>query len=173
MPLRLAEQRRIIVSGPLDHELTTDVAAQLMAFDGSSSREVEMIITSPGGPLADAFVILDVLGLMRAPVNVTVIGAVRGTAVGLVAAGTGERRAAARATFSLRLDASHSVEGTAADVARYADELCRLRSLYLQALSAATGQAEQVLTPEIDRGHPHNAEEAIALGIIDGIGGRP
>lgn len=170
---RLVDQRRMIVSGPLDHDSATDVAAQLMAFDGSSSRDVEIIITSPGGPLSDVFPILDVLGLMRAPVNVTAIGAVNGTATALVAACTGERQAAAHATFSLRLDASQSMEGTVGDIVRYADELSRLRSRYLQALSAATGQTEQTLAAEIDRRHTRTADDAIAFGIIDKIVGRP
>ncbi len=168
----LVDQRRIIISGPLVQESTTEVAAQLMAFDGSSSRDVEMIVTSEGGPLPDVFPILDVLGLMRAPVGVTAMGAVGGTAVSLVAACTGERRATANATFSLRLDATQSIEGTAGEIVRYADELTRLRARYLETLSAATGQSEDTLAAEIDHGRTLDAEEAVTFGIIDTIVGR-
>ncbi len=142
----LAEQRRILVSGTLDHAAITALAAQLMAFDGSSSRDVEILINSTGGPVPDFLPILDVLDLMRAKVNITAIGSVSGTAVGLVAAGTGERQAAPHARFSLRLDAKHSVSGTAGDITRHAEELTHQRARYLEALSAATGLSEQMLT---------------------------
>jgi len=169
---RLIDQRRILVSGPLDGAAITDLAAQLMALDGLSSRHIEIVITSPGGPMAEVFAVLDVLDLMRAKVNVTVIGSVSGTAVALVAACSGERRAGAHTTFSLRLDASQSIEGTAGDLVRHADELSRLRSRYLEALAVATGHDEAALAVEIDRGPAHSSEEAIAMGVIDTATGR-
>lgn len=168
----LAEQRRILVSGPLDHQAVTLLAAQLMAFDGSSSRDVEIVVSSPGGPVSDFLPVLDVLDLMRAEVKVTAIGSVSGTAVGLVAAGTGERRAATHARFSLRLDARQSIDGTADDLARHAGELTRQRNRYLNALSEATGQGEDVLVEASDRGTVLTADEALAMGIIDAIAGR-
>lgn len=168
----LAEQRRILVSGTLDRETTTALAAQLMAFDGSSSRDVEIVISSPGGPIPDFLPVLDVIDLMRAAVNVTAIGSVSGTAVGLVAIGTGERRGAPHAKFSLRLDATQSIQGTADDITRHAEELTQQRSRYLTALAAATGQDEAVVTEEATNGRGRSAEEALALGIIDTIASR-
>ena len=169
----LAEQRRILVSGTLDHEAITSLAAQLMAFDGASSRDVEILINSGGGRVSDFLPVLDVFGLMRAKVNVTVIGSVSGTAVGLVAAGTGERRAARHARFSLRVDATQSIHGTAEDITRHADELAHQRTRYIAALAEATGQEAGVLAEAIDRGVAHTAEEALAMGLVDTIAGRP
>jgi Clp protease len=63
----LAEQRRILVSGPLDRDAVLELSARLMAFDGASSRDVEIVINSSGGPLAEIFALLDVIGLMRGP----------------------------------------------------------------------------------------------------------
>lgn len=169
----LAEQRRILVSGTLDREAITSLAVQLMAFDGSSSRDVEILLNSGGGPVSDFLPVLDVLDLMRAKVNVTVIGSVSGTAVGLVAAGTGERRAAPHTRFSLRLDATQSIHGTAEDITRHACELVHQRARYLAALVVATGQDEGVLAEQLDRGCAHTAEEALVMGIVDAIAGKP
>ncbi|MEM7325703.1 MAG: ATP-dependent Clp protease proteolytic subunit [Actinomycetota bacterium] len=169
----LTEQRRILVSGILDREAVTSLAAQLMAFDGLSSRDVEILLNSSGGPVSDFLPVLDVFDLMRAKVNVTVIGSVSGTAVGLVATGTGERRAAPHARFSLRLDATQAIHGTAEDITRHAGELAHQRARYLAALAAATGQDEGVLAEQLDRGRTRTAEEARAMGIVDGIAGQP
>lgn len=168
----LAEQRRILVSGPLDRAAITSLAAQLMAFDGSSSRDVELLVSSPGGPVPDFLPVLDVLHLMRANVDVTAIGSVSGTAVGLVAAGTGHRRAAPHARFSLQLDATQSITGTADDITRHAEELAQQTSRYLTALSAVTGQDEDVLAEESRRCRGHAAGEALSMGIIDAIADR-
>lgn len=167
----LADQRRTLVSGTLHRETVTSLAAQLMAFDGSSSRDVEILLSSPGGPVSDILPVLDVFDLMRAKVTVTAIGSVSGTAVGLVAAGTGERRAAPHARFSLRIDATQSIHGAARDIALHAQELSHQRARYLAALSAATGLDEGALAEEIDRGGGHTADEALAMGIIDTIAG--
>ncbi|MGF1599869.1 MAG: ATP-dependent Clp protease proteolytic subunit [Acidimicrobiales bacterium] len=94
---------------------------------------------------------------------------VGGTAVALVAACRGVRRAAAHAQFSLRLDSRQSIEGTADDLVRAADELARQRHRYVAALVAATGQPDDIVAREIDRGRAHRAAEAVTLGIVDVI----
>ncbi len=168
----LAEQRTILVSGTLDRQAISVLTAQLMAFDGASSRDVEIVISSPGGPISDFLPVLDVLDLMRAKVTVTAIGSVGGTAVALVAAGTGRRRAAPHARFSLRLDATQSIDGTAGDIVRHAEELSRQRARYLEALAAATGLDDDALLEASERGGSHTADEALAMGIIDSIAER-
>lgn len=169
---QLAEQRRVMVSGTLDREAVTALAAQLMAFDGASDRGVELLVSSHGGPLADFLPLLDVVPLMRAEVAITAIGSVAGTAVGLVAAGTGRRRAAPHARFTLRLDTTQSVSGTVEEVTRAAEEGARQRARYLEALADATGQDPARLGEACDQGQIATAPEALALGIIDAIAER-
>ena len=77
--------------GPLDGELVNGVAAELMALDGRSADDVELVINSDGGPPADVVVLLDVIGAMRAPVVTTCMGRAKGTAAVLLACGTGRR----------------------------------------------------------------------------------
>lgn len=166
---QLAAQRRIMVSGPLDLEAVTGLSAQLMTFDGASSRDVEIVINSAGGPMTEIFAVLDVLALMRARVNVTVIGLATGTALALVACGNSERRAAPHARLSLRCQDQQRIEGTTGDIVRQAEEMAHLRGRYLHVLAGATGQDESFLVAEIDRGAQRTAAEALELGIIDTI----
>ncbi|MCP3992709.1 MAG: hypothetical protein GY724_26805 [Actinomycetia bacterium] len=169
----LAEQRRILLSGPLDSETVTTLAAQLMTLDGCSSDGVELVVNSHGGPMAEIFAVLDVIDLMRAPVNVTCIGTAAGTAAALVACGTGERRAARRASFSLRYDELESIEGRTHELVGQVEQLATLRTRYLELLVAATDRDKATLTEELDRGQPHTAAEALAMGLIDSIASGP
>src|SRR6266508_2006098 len=77
---RLFEQRRVFLRGRLDDASATRLAAELMALDGESARDVTLVITSPGGPLDDCWSVLDVLAVMRAPVHTTALGQASGTA---------------------------------------------------------------------------------------------
>jgi ATP-dependent Clp protease protease subunit len=166
---QLAEQRRVLVTGLLDRHTVTRLTAELMALDGLSSRDVELVVNSSGGQLSDVLPVLDVFDLMRARVNVTCIGNASGTAVALVASGTGHRRAAPHARFSLRSDQEQRIEGTTTDIVRQAEELAEIRRQYLSSLVAATGQDEMFLARELEAGGWHNSSEAMALGIIDAV----
>jgi len=163
----LVGQRRILVSGPLDGSTATELSARLMMLDGVSSESVEVVINSGGGPVADIFAVLDVIALMRAPVNVTAIGAVSGTAIAVLACGTGERRAAPHASFSLHLDSRQAFEGRSDDVTRWAEAEAELQARYLLALQAATGQSSKTLKAELARNRTLNPTEVRRLGIID------
>lgn len=166
---RLFDRRAVLVSGPLDHDAATRLCAELMALDGESTADVNVIVNSPGGPLGEVSAVLDVIDLMRAPLRTTCVGTAKGTAGILLACGTGVRKAAPNATISVRCDQHESVHGSAEDVARGAKELDALEHRLQQALVAATGQSAATIAGELDRGGVHGAAEAQALGLIDEI----
>jgi ATP-dependent Clp protease, protease subunit len=170
---RLFERRIVLVSGALDHDAATMLCAQLMALDGQSSSDVEVLINSPGGPADELAAVLDVIELMRARVNTSCVGTARGTAGIVVACGTGRRRAGTHATISVRCDRSPPPDGTADDVARAAVELEAQRRRLRDALVAATGLPADVVAGELDHGAAHGAAEALALGLVDEIGRPP
>lgn len=167
--LQLLEQRTVMVSGPLDAAKVAEVAAMLMTLDGRSSKPVDLIVNSPGGPIADGLSLLDVIQLMRAPVTALCAGAATGTAAALVACATGERLATARARLSLRCDGTDAFEGTAEQLTVKARELMTARDRFVEALAEASGQDPDVIADAIDRGDHLGAEEARALGLIDRV----
>ena len=118
---QLYDRRTVLLGGPLDAATATRIAAQLMSLD--ADRPVELLVNSPGGPVAEVFAVLDVIALMRGPVNTTCIGRACGTAAAVLATGTGRRRAAPNATVSLRCAEESRVDGTAAEVARQSELL--------------------------------------------------
>jgi len=167
---RLFDRRTVMVSGPLGHDAASRLCAQLMALDGHSADDVDLIVNSPGGPIDEVVAVLDVIDLMRAKVNTACIGRARGTAGIVVAHGTGRRRAGPNATISLRCDAPAPTEGTADDLAQAAAELESLRRRLQDVLVRATGQAAAAVANELVHGAVHEAADALALGLIDEIG---
>jgi len=165
----LLRQRRVMLTGALDETAATRVAAELMMLDGESTRKVELIVNSEGGPLPEVLAIIDVLDLMRAPVATRCIGQALGTAAVVLASGTAGRAAAANALISLRLHEHYDVNGRAVDVERFAGHLAGVRDRIEAHLRAVTGLRDEQIRSALDGGDPLTADAARAHGVIDEI----
>jgi ATP-dependent Clp protease protease subunit len=140
-----------------------------MALDGRSSDVVELVVNSGGGRLADVVPLLDVIGLMRAPVSTHCLGRATGTAAVLVACGTGRRRAAAHAVMSLRCREPEQVQGPPDTLRQQLEELELVRRHIIALLVAATGRPADELGAQLDAGGRLDPPGAAALGLIDPI----
>jgi len=167
---RARDARRVVVSGPLDAEATTRIAAELMAYDGESADDVEVVVNSDGGPLADVLALLDVIGAMRAKVTTRCLGRATGSAAVLLASGTGARRAGANATISLRDRDVARIEGPPSTLHAQLDDLERTRARLIDALVRATGRPADELRRQLDDGPLLDPAGAAALGLIDPLG---
>ena len=167
LPPDLTDQRRVLVSGPLDEEATTRVCAELMELDARSAKDVELVVNSDGGRLSDVLRLLDVIGLMRAPVRTTCVGRATGTAAMLLACGTGGRRASRHALMSLRCAEREELQGSPAALRSQLDELELVRRHVLEALAKATDRPAAELEEHLDHGSILDRQQAAALGIID------
>jgi ATP-dependent Clp protease, protease subunit len=169
---RLFERRTVMLTGPLDGESSTAVAASLMALDADGDDPVSLLVNSPGGPVEAGVAVVDVLDLLGAPVDVTCIGQAVGTAAVVVACATpGRRRAAPNARLSLRL-AEGALEGPAGRLEREAAELVAVRDRLVDRLVAATGRPREELADATERGPLLSAEEAVAAGLVDEVATR-
>lgn len=166
---QLWARRRILVSGPLDAEVVNRVAAELMALDGRSAADVELLINSDGGSPADVVVLLDVIGAMRAHVATTCMGRAKGTAAVVLACGTGRRAATPSSVITLRIAWDERIEGRPDEVRSRLDELDLARRNVLRALVASTGRPEEVLSAALDGGPIVDADQALALGLVDAV----
>jgi ATP-dependent Clp protease protease subunit len=165
---QLMARRRVLLTGPLDSGAVNRVAAELMALDGRSADDVELLINSDGGPLPEVIVLLDVIGAMRANVATTCVGRAKGTAAVLLACGTGRRQASPNALISLRASGDVRVEGRADEVRAQLEELELARRHVVAAVAAATQHGVDEVDELLDRGGVLDADEARQLGVIDG-----
>ena len=169
---RLFERRTVMLTGALDGEAATAVAATLMALDADGDEPVALLVNCPGGPLDAGVAVVDVLDLLGAPVEATCIGQAVGTAAVVVACATpGRRRAAPNARLSLRL-AEDRLEGPAGRLEREAAELLAARDRLVDRLLTATGRSRDEVAEGLDRGPLLSAGEAVAAGLVDEVAAR-
>ena len=169
---RLFERRTVMLTGALDGPTATATAAALMALDGDGDDPVSLLVNSPGGPVEAGAAVVDVLDLLGAPVEATVIGQAAGTAAVVVACATpGRRRAAPNARLSLRLE-EEVLEGPAGRLEREAADLVAARDRLVDRLASATGRPREELVGATERGPLLSAQEAVAAGLVDEVATR-
>jgi ATP-dependent Clp protease protease subunit len=164
---RTEQTRRVFVSGSLDTDTVVRVAAELMELDGRSADDVELVINSDGGPLADVLGLVDVIGSMRAKVDTVCMGRATGTAAVLVTCGTGRRRAGPHATISLRHRVPEQLEGSSAALRAQLDDLDHLRRQVIAAVARATGRPNDEIEHDLDAGPLLDRDQATAAGMLD------
>lgn len=170
----LLQQRRIMTAGSLDSAEVNRISALLMTLDGLAAEPIELVVNSTGGAVADVLGVVDIMALLRAPLNVVATRA-QGTAAAVVGMASGTREASQHATFSLRLP-----DPVVVAAALNAEQLGSLAEAHLQQLdtlaemlSNRTGHAAQTFLDEFRGGATHAAAHALELGIIDTIRGAP
>src|SRR5262245_2105369 len=97
---RLFERRIVLVAGRLDDALATRAAAELLSLDAAGAAPIELHVDSRDGTLEAAFVLIDALDGLRAPVRAWCRGETGGPAVGVVAVAA-HRAAGPHARFRL------------------------------------------------------------------------
>jgi ATP-dependent Clp protease protease subunit len=167
----LFRQRSVWLRGPLDDDAATRLAAELLALDAQGGDPIELVVNSPGGPVACGLSVIDVLDLLRSPVTTLCLGQAAGTAAAVLACGTAARRAAPTARITLRL-APAQLEGTAARLRQEAESLLDLRDRLALRLAAATGQLPALIAFDLDQGGFLTAETAVSYGLIDEVATR-
>ena len=97
---KLFERRIVLITGIIDDMLAAQVTAQLTTLDAASDAPIEIHLDSPDGTLEAAFVIIDAMDAVRAPVRAYCRGRVGGPAIGVLAAAS-QRVSAPHARFRL------------------------------------------------------------------------
>ncbi len=166
---RLFERRIVLVTGRLDDAVAARAAAEIMSLDAAGGEPIELHVDSPDGTLEAAFVLMDTLDLLRAPVRAHCRGETGTPAIGVVAV-AGHRSAAPHARFRLaqpRVQFSGTPEQVASHARYHRDLLVRFQAR----LARATGRPVDEIADDMRRGRYLDAGEALDYGLIDTITG--
>jgi ATP-dependent Clp protease protease subunit len=164
---KLYERRIVLVTGRLDDAVAARAAAALVSLDAAGGAPIEIHVDSPDGTLEAAFVLIDTLGAIRAPVRALCRGQLGTPAIG-VAAAAGHRAALRHARFRLtqpRVRLSGTPDQLHAETRQHRDLLVRFQAH----LARATGRPVDEIADDMRRGRDLDAGEALDYGLIDTI----
>jgi ATP-dependent Clp protease protease subunit len=167
---RLLKERVIFVTGGIEDHGASLITAQLLFLEAENpKKEIHMYINSPGGVVTSGLAIYDTMQLIRCPVQTFCIGQAASAASLLLMAGTKGERFALPNSRVLVHQPSASYYGNAADIARHAEEVVKLKRRLNEIYASHTGRTVEEIERALDRDTYMTAEEAKAFGIIDQI----
>ena len=167
---RLLKERLIFITGPIEDYGASLLTAQLLFLEAENpKKEIHMYINSPGGLVTAGMAIYDTMQYVRPQIHTYCIGQAASMGSLLLAAGKkGERYALPNARVMVH-QPSASFYGQAADIARHAQEIVKLKRRLNEIYAKHTGQTVEAIEKMLDRDTYMTGEEAKAFGLIDNV----
>ena len=167
---RLLKERIIFVTGPIEDYGASLITAQLLLLEVENHKEeIAMYINSPGGVVTAGLAIYDTMQYIRPGSQTLCVGQASSAATLLLCAGKkGERFTLPNARVLVH-QPSASYYGQAADIARHAQEILKLKRRLNEIYAKHTGQALEAVEKALDRDTYMTAEEAKAFGLVDQV----
>jgi ATP-dependent Clp protease protease subunit len=167
---RLLKERVIFITGPIEDYGASLITAQLLFLEAENpKKEIHMYINSPGGLVTAGLAIYDTMQYVRPPVQTLCIGQAASAASLLLCAGKkGERFALPNARVMVH-QPSAAFYGQAADIARHAQEIVKLKRRLNEIYARHTGQTVEAIEKMLDRDTYMTAEEAKSVGLLDQV----
>src|ERR1700757_5340417 len=167
---RLLKERIIFITGPVEDYGASLITAQLLFLEAENpKKEVHMYINSPGGVVTAGLAIYDTMQYIRPPVQTMCIGQAASMASLLLCAGRKGERYCLPNSRLLVHQPSASFYGQAADIARHAQEILKVKRRLNEIYAKHTGQSVEAVEKALDRDTYMTAEEAKAFGLIDQV----
>jgi ATP-dependent Clp protease, protease subunit len=162
---RMLQQRRVALSGTLDREASSRVAAALIHLDAAGDEPVTLWLSGLTADLDAAFTLVDTVEQMRAPVHATCVGTLTGATIAVLA--VADHRAAGPNTMLHLCDPQPAGTDIAIDlrvhVRQHAQQLQRLH----ERIAAACRRPVDAVARDMRDEKLLDAEQAHAYGLID------
>ena len=167
---RLLKERLIFITGPIEDYGASLLTAQLLFLEAENpKKEIHMYINSPGGLVTAGMAIYDTMQYVRPQIHTYCIGQAASMGSLLLCAGKkGERYCLPNARVMVH-QPSASFYGQAADIARHAQEIVKLKKRLNEIYAKHTGQSVEAIEKMLDRDTYMTGEEAKAFGLIDQV----
>ncbi|HXR95445.1 MAG TPA: ATP-dependent Clp protease proteolytic subunit [Rhizomicrobium sp.] len=167
---RLLKERVIFITGPIEDYGASLITAQLLFLEAENpKKEIHMYINSPGGLVTAGLAIYDTMQYVRPPVQTFCIGQAASAASLLLCAGKkGDRFALPNSRIMVH-QPSAAFYGQAADIARHAQEIVKLKRRLNEIYAKHTGQTVEAIEKLLDRDTYMTAEEAKNFGLLDQV----
>lgn len=165
----LLRNRIIFIGSRITDMVATQVVASLLALESLGDEEIRIYINTQAGSPYAVISILDTIRSLRCPVTTVGFGMVGGAATLVLAAGAKGKRFSMRNTRIMLQQPNGGAMGSADEVNIQASELNRTMKVCYKFMSEFTGLPVDQVEEECDRENFLAPQQAIELGIIDGI----
>ena len=167
---RLLKERIIFLTGPVDDNVASLVAAQLLFLEADNpTKDISFYINSPGGIVTSGLAIYDTMQYIRPDVSTLCFGQAASMGSLLLASGEAGKRFALPNARVMVHQPSGGAQGQATDIEIQAREIISSRERLNQIYAKHTGQTLSKIEDSMDRDTFMTPEEAKDYGIIDEV----
>ena len=167
---RLLKDRIVMIGQEITEPLANTVIAQLLfLMSEDPTKDIQILINSPGGYITAGLAIYDTIRFLGCDVNTYCIGQAASMGALLLSAGTKGKRYALPHSRMMIHQPSGGIIGTSADIQLQAAEIMTLKKHLSNILAECTGQPVEKIIEDSERDYFMGAEEAIAYGLIDKV----
>ena len=164
---RLLKERVIFVTGPIEDYGASLITAQLLFLEAENpKKEIHMYINSPGGLVTAGLAIYDTMQYVRPPVQTFCIGQAASAARCCFAPAKRASVLRCPTPGSWCISPRPPIYGQAADIARHAQEIVKLKRRLNEIYAKHTGQTVEAIEKLLDRDTYMTAEEAKTFGLL-------
>ena len=166
---KFLEERKVFLWGQVDDASAKHVIDRLLYLDLQNSKEIQLVINSPGGYVTSGFAIYDTIKSLKSPVSTVCSGLAASMGSILLSAGAKGRRFMQPHAQVMIHQPSGGARGQASNIEIQAREIIKTRELSAQILADNCGQIVDKVMKDFDRDYWMNAEESLAYGIVDAV----
>lgn len=167
---RLLKERIVFITGPIDDFVASVITAQLLFLEAENpKKEIGMYINSPGGVVTAGLAIYDTMQYVRPKIQTLCVGQAASAASLLLCAGEKGQRFCLPNSRILVHQPSAAYYGQAADIARHAQEIVKLKRRLNEIYADHTGQTVEAIEKALDRDTYMTSDEAKAFGLVDQV----
>jgi len=167
---RLLEDRIIFVGEPVQAHMVNSIVAQLLFLEKKDpDKDIIMFVNTPGGEVYSWMAIYDVMQYVKCDVSTICVGLAASMGSVILAGGTKGKRFSLPHSKIMIHQPLGGAEGQASDIVIQAEEILKVKNMFIDLVSKHTGQKVDVVANDMERNKWMNAEEALKYGIIDKI----
>lgn len=167
---RLLEDRIIFVGEPVQAGMVNSIVAQLLFLEKKDpEKDIIMFINTPGGEVYSGMAIYDVMQYVKCDVSTICVGLAASMGSVILAGGTKGKRYALPHSKIMIHQPLGGAEGQATDIVIQAEEILKIKNMFIDLMSWHTGQKRDQVERDMERNKWMTAEEAMKYGIIDKI----
>ncbi|MFN3827614.1 MAG: ATP-dependent Clp endopeptidase proteolytic subunit ClpP [Micavibrio sp.] len=167
---RLLKERIIILSGPVNDNVSSLICAQLLFLESENpKKDISFYINSPGGVVTSGMAMYDTMQYIQCDVATVCIGQAASMGSLLLTAGAKGKRFSLPSSRIMIHQPHGGAQGQASDIEIQAKEILRLRAMLNDIYVKTTGQKLSAIEKAMDRDNFMSSQEAKDFGLIDHV----
>ncbi len=167
---RLLKERIIMLSGPVNDNISALVCAQLLFLEAENpKKDIYFYINSPGGVVTSGMAMYDTMQYIQCDVATVCTGQAASMGSLLLTAGAKGKRFSLPSSRIMIHQPHGGAQGQASDIEIQAKEILRLRAMLNEIYVKTTGQKLSTVEKAMDRDNFMSPVEAKDFGLIDHV----